>query len=645
MLKEISLNNIKVTDTFWKYYIKLINEVVIPYQYQVLNDELDIDVVTERNDDSLPAGKSHALENFRIAAGITKGEHFGWFFQDSDVYKWLESVAYSLINQPNKKMEAISDGVIDLINQTQEDDGYLNTFFQIKYPKLKYKQLYFSHELYCAGHLIEAAIAYDIATGKDTLLNIAIKKANNILTHFGPEKGKIHGADGHQEIELALVKLYEYTDNTDYLHLANYFIEIRGLDPNFYSNEVAENIESGLSIENPNIDLNYLQAYIQPKLQTKAKGHAVRMLYMLIGMAKLSQHTDDKDILEACKILWEDITLRKMYVTGAVGGTVHGEAFIGEYDLPNDTMYCETCASIALVNFAYEMFKITKEKQYLDVVERSLYNGVLAGASTDGKHFFYVNPLEVTPSHIKHNPDKGHVKTIRPDWLGCACCPPNFARTIASFGRYIYLTENNNLYVNFFVDSSVSTDSYSISQKSNFPYTNSSQIHYEGHHKYIYIRIPEWVNNFNINGAKYEEIDGDFVRVTVIDNVKFEITFDQPTLFIQSNPLVSATINSVAVQRGPFIYCAEEVDNSPLLHLYTLNRDNSSSSIELTDRVIKNTLTLTLPSQKIALWNQSSLYQSNTQYNKIDTQLTLIPYHLWGNRSENEMRIWLNSKL
>lgn len=645
MLKEISLNNIKVTDTFWKYYIKLINEVVIPYQYQVLNDELDIDVVTERNDDSLPAGKSHALENFRIAAGITKGEHFGWFFQDSDVYKWLESVAYSLINQPNKKMEAISDGVIDLINQTQEDDGYLNTFFQIKYPKLKYKQLYFSHELYCAGHLIEAAIAYDIATGKDTLLNIAIKKANNILTHFGPEKGKIHGADGHQEIELALVKLYEYTDNTDYLHLANYFIEIRGLDPNFYSNEVAENIESGLSIENPNIDLNYLQAYIQPKLQTKAKGHAVRMLYMLIGMAKISQHTDDKDILEACKILWEDITLRKMYVTGAVGGTVHGEAFIGEYDLPNDTMYCETCASIALVNFAYEMFKITKEKQYLDVVERSLYNGVLAGASTDGKHFFYVNPLEVTPSHIKHNPDKGHVKTIRPDWLGCACCPPNFARTIASFGRYIYLTENNNLYVNFFVDSSVSTDSYSISQKSDFPYTNSSQIHYEGHHKYIYIRIPEWVNNFNINGAKYEEIDGDFVRVTVIDNVKFEITFDQPTLFIQSNPLVSATINSVAVQRGPFIYCAEEVDNSPLLHLYTLNRDNSSSSIELTDRVIKNTLTLTLPSQKIALWNQSSLYQSNTQYNKIDTQLTLIPYHLWGNRSENEMRIWLNSKL
>lgn len=645
MLKEISLNNIKVTDTFWKDYIKLINEVVIPYQYQVLNDELDIDVVTERNDDSLPAGKSHALENFRIAAGITKGEHFGWFFQDSDVYKWLESVAYSLINQPNRKMEAISDGVIDLINQTQEDDGYLNTFFQIKYPKLKYKQLYFSHELYCAGHLIEAAIAYDIATGKDTLLNIAIKKANNILTHFGPEKGKIHGADGHQEIELALVKLYEYTDNTDYLHLANYFIEIRGLDPNFYSNEVAENIESGLSIENPNIDLNYLQAYIQPKLQTKAKGHAVRMLYMLIGMAKISQHTDDKDILEACKILWEDITLRKMYVTGAVGGTVHGEAFIGEYDLPNDTMYCETCASIALVNFAYEMFKITKEKQYLDVVERSLYNGVLAGASTDGKHFFYVNPLEVTPSHIKHNPDKGHVKTIRPDWLGCACCPPNFARTIASFGRYIYLTENNNLYVNFFVDSSVSTDSYSISQKSDFPYTNSSQIHYEGHHKYIYIRIPEWVNNFNISGAKYEEIDGDFVRVTVIDNVKFEITFDQPTLFIQSNPLVSVTINSVAVQRGPFIYCAEEVDNSPLLHLYTLNRDNSSSSIELTDRVIKNTLTLTLPSQKIALWNQSSLYQSNTQYNKIDTQLTLIPYHLWGNRSENEMRIWLNSKL
>ena len=245
MLKEISMKNTTITDSFWRSYIDTIHDVVIPYQYQVLNDELDIDVVAERNDDSLPVGKSHALENFRIAAGITQGEHFGWFFQDSDVYKWIESVAYSLMDQPNDEMEAITYEVIDLIGQTQEDDGYLNTFFQIKAPQLKYRQLYFSHELYCSGHLIEAAIAYDIATGKDQLLNIAIKNANHILKHFGPEDGKIHGACGHQEIELALVKLFEYTDNKDYLDLANYFIEIRGEDPDFYNNEISSNINEG----------------------------------------------------------------------------------------------------------------------------------------------------------------------------------------------------------------------------------------------------------------------------------------------------------------------------------------------------------------------------------------------------------------
>src|SRR5699024_7448406 len=349
---------------------------------------------------------------------------------DSDVYKWIESVAYSLMDQPNDEMEAITYEVIKLIGQTQEDDCYLNTFFQIKAPQLKYRQLYFSHELYCSGHLIEAAIAYDIATGKDQLLNIAIKNANHILKHFGPEDGKIHGACGHQEIELALVKLFEYTDNKDYLDLANYFIEIRGEDPDFYNNEISSNINEGLSSENPRVDLTYLQAYIQPKSQEEAKGHAVRMLYMLIGMAKIGQHNKDSSVIEACNRLWEDITHKKMYVTGAVGGTVHGEAFIGQYDLPNDTMYCETCASVALVNFALEMFKITQNAEYLSVLERGLYNTVLAGASVDGKHFFYVNPLEVNPTSIKNTPDKGHVKPTRPEWLGCACCPPNYARTV-----------------------------------------------------------------------------------------------------------------------------------------------------------------------------------------------------------------------
>lgn len=646
MLKEIPLDEVKVTDYFWSYYINLINDVVIPYQYQVLNDELDIDVVTERNDDSLPAGKSHALQNFKIAAGLAEGDHFGWVFQDSDVYKWLESVAYSLINQPNQELEDISDQVIELISQTQEKDGYLNTYYQLKYPELKYKQLYFSHELYCAGHMIEAAIAYNLATSKDNLLKIAIKNVNHILQHFGPESEMIHGADGHQEIELALVKLYEHTQNPDYLDLAHYFLDVRGQDPSFYQNEVRHNITKNLSSDNPTIDLNYLQAYKQPKLQSEAKGHAVRLLYMLIGMAKTSYHLDDTELLDACKTLWDDIVLKKMYITGAVGGTVHGEAFIGPYDLPNDTMYCETCASIALVNFSYEMFKITKEKKYLDVVERSLYNGVLAGASIDGTHFFYVNPLEVSPPSIKNNPIKGHVKTIRPDWLGCACCPPNFARTVASVGRYIYSSDEKHLYVNFFVNSSIDTESYSIKQISDFPYSNSSQINYKGNHSYIYIRIPDWADSLHIHGAKYQKLENGFIKIDVNKEVTFDIQFNQPTQFISANPLVSATINSMAIQRGPFIYCAEEVDNSTHLHLNQLSHsfDKSNSSISISNKVLDRTLTLELLVEKVNLWNQSSLYQSNILQNKTASVLTLIPYHLWGNRGENEMRVWFNAK-
>lgn len=366
---------------------------------------------------------------------------------------------------------------------------------------------------------------------------------------------------------------------------------------------------------------------------------------MLIGMAKIGQHNQDSSVIEACNRLWEDITHKKMYVTGAVGGTVHGEAFIGQYDLPNDTMYCETCASVALVNFALEMFKITQNAEYLNVVERGLYNTILAGASVDGKHFFYVNPLEVNPASIKNNPDKGHVKPTRPEWLGCACCPPNYARTIASLSRYIYLVNAKNVYVNLFVDSSYKDDDFSIKQTSNFPYSNKATFHYQGNHQFIYIRVPEWAESFTINGADFTIIDG-FAVVNVSEQADFDVSFEQPILYIRTNPLFSQNINVLAIQRGPFVYCAEEVDNTDLLYLFEINRNDAASnaSVELTNNVLQYTLTIKLPSKKTALWDtSSSLYSQNMAHNKEDTTLTLIPYHLWGNRGENEMRVWLNT--
>jgi len=464
-MKEFDLKDVTITSPFWQDYLRLIKGKTIPYQLQVLKDEIAVDVQAERKDDSLPAGKSHAIENFKIAAGLSAGEHFGWFFQDSDVYKWIESVGVILQSQSDAKLEAKADEVIAIIEQAQEDDGYLDTYFQLKFPKLKYRQLYFSHELYCAGHLIEAAIAYDKATGKDKLLQVAKRFVSNIAEHFGYGDNQIQGADGHQEIELALVKLYDYTKDESYLRLAQFFIDVRGKNPDFYREEVAANLADGLSDDNPMIDLEYLQAYTQPKHQKHAVGHAVRMLYMATGMAKIVARDFDAELYQACLDIWDDIVHRKMYVTGGVGSTVRGEAFVGPYDLPNDTMYCETCASIALLYFAYELFQISPKAEYIDVMERVLYNGILSGASADGKHFFYVNPLEVDVDSCHHNPGKGHVKTQRPDWLGCACCPPNFARTIGSIGRYIYLESGNELFINLYIASQLKGKDFVLKQK------------------------------------------------------------------------------------------------------------------------------------------------------------------------------------
>lgn len=643
MLNEVDLNSVKISDGFWKNYQQLVKEIVIPYQYEILNDSIQVDVQAERNDDTLPSGKSHALENFRIAAGLKKGEHFGWIFQDSDVYKWLEAVSYSLVNHPDPVLESLADEVIDLIEKAQSEDGYLNTYFQILKPELKYRTLYFSHELYCAGHLIEAAIAYDQATGKSRLLSIAKRAVKNISSYFGYEKEKIQGADGHQEIELALARLYEYTHDQQYLKLAEFFIDVRGKDPLFYTKEVNRNFEEGLSDEKPIIDTTYLQAYDQPQNQRFAQGHAVRMLYMASGMAKIAHHTNNEEILTACEKIWEDITKKKMYITAGVGSTVHGEAFTGAYDLPNDVMYCETCASIALVYFAYELFKIEPKKEYMDVLERALYNGVLSGASIDGKHFFYVNPLEVHPDSCHHNPGKGHVKTTRPDWFGCACCPPNFARLIASLQKYVYTQENENIYLNLFMASKLLTrDGVELIQKTNFPYENQVTIEIGRGKGKLIVRKPSWAEDMKIKTDATVEETNEYFIIQLTNRGLIQILFEQPTLAIRSNPKLWTNNQKLAIQRGPFVFCGEGKDNYSSLFSYRVNVENiSDAKLVINDKVLPKTLQLEVPAEKVEPWLTETLYQfvhSKEETNQ--SNLVLIPYHLWGNRGENEMCVW-----
>lgn len=640
-MKEFDLHAVTLQDTFWRNYQRIVREETIPYQYQVLNDALEIDVQAERKDASLPTGKSHALANFRIAAKQTEGTHFGWFFQDSDVYKWLESAAYSLINQTDAALIDTIDEVVELLAAAQEEDGYLNTFFQLIRPELKYRQLYFSHELYCAGHLVEAAIAYDLATGKKQLLKIAEKNVRNIMHYFGRADNQIQGADGHQEIELALVRLYEHTGNETYLALADFFLEVRGENPNFYEQEIAENAALGLSNEQPAIDLIYLQAYDQPKNQREAKGHAVRMLYMASGMAKVAQYTKDQVLIEACEAIWKDIAYKKMYITGGVGGTVHGEAFIGAYDLPNDTMYCETCASIALVQFSFEMFKLTQEHHYLDVLTQALYNGVLAGASIDGKQFFYVNPLEVMPESCHHDPGKGHVKTQRPDWLGCACCPPNFARMISSLQRFVYTQEEDTLFINLFVASRLKMENqFTIEQIGNFPYDDQLTINYTGVAKKIVIYKPKWLKAFKVDSQQVWEETAQTLVFDANTKLQARITFQQPVQMLRANPLVTQDINQAAIQRGPFIYCLEEADNGKGISHCRIPIDSVDFKLTESQKLLPRTLEISFAGFQSQSWKQEALYLPLIE-EYASKNWRMIPYHLWGNRGEGEMRVWL----
>ncbi len=427
----------RITDSFWLHYRNLVRKEMIPYQWKVLNDEIDVCIERERNDASLPNEKSHALENFRIAAGQHSGHHYGWVFQDSDVYKWLEAVAWSLKEKMDEDLLRLADGVVDLIGEAQEEDGYLGTYFTIEAPERKFLCLEQSHELYCAGHFMEAAAAYYPVSKNKKVLDIAEKLTECIRRRLGPE-GEF-GYDGHEEIEIGLMKLYHLTGKQEYLELARHFLDVRGTDEDFFGDQRKKDPgKRPVIADMSHVPKSYFQAHKPVREQDTAEGHAVRLVYLCTAMADVAAGCGDAGLYEACRRIWRNIVDRRMYITGGVGSTVSGEAFTFDYDLPNDTMYCETCASVGLMFFAREMLKNEPEGEYGDVMERALYNTVLSGTALDGKHFFYVNPLEVTPESSERDPGKSHVKPVRPAWLACACCPPNLARLLASLEQYVY---------------------------------------------------------------------------------------------------------------------------------------------------------------------------------------------------------------
>lgn len=645
-------NNVKITSEFWGRYRNLVRTEMIPFQWNVLNDVAGIKIEKERlNDDGIPSEKSHAMENFRIAAGRAKGTHYGWTFQDSDVYKWLEAVAYSLREKMDPELEKKALEVIDLIADAQEEDGYLDTFYSILGIQYRYQSLAGSHELYCMGHFIEAAVAYYVATGNEKVLSVAKKAADNIDDNFGPEDGKIHGYDGHEEIEIGLLRLFHVTGDNRYLNLAKYFLMERGKHPDFFREQAAK-------YEGPNA-LNgiekaadtYFQNHKPILQQDTAEGHAVRVVYMCTALADLAATTGDAEIYEACKKLWNNITSRRMFITGGIGSTFHGESFTLDYDLPNDTMYCETCAAIGLIFFARQMLRIEPKAEYAEVMERALYNCALAGMALDGKHFFYVNPLEVNPAKSLKDPGKSHVKPVRPSWLGCACCPPNLARMITSLDDYVYTISDDFILINQYIDSDSSlklkNGTVTIKQTTEYPWDEKDNIVIKNETKSVVrigIRIPAWSSeaSLKING-KVSEISKEdgyhYVEVSAGDSMDVELTFPMEIKRNYCNPLVSEDIGKVAISRGPFVYCLEGVDNGTSLNCLRLPED-ASFEYQYKADLLNGVGIINTAGKRLELSKSRDLY-TNSRPSEQDASLTFIPYYAWANRGENEMEVWI----
>ncbi|WJQ09136.1 glycoside hydrolase family 127 protein [Geobacillus stearothermophilus] len=575
-------------------------------------------------------------------------------FQDSDVAKWLEAVAYLLEEKRDSELEALADDVIELLGRAQQPDGYLNTYYTVKEPGKRWTNLRDNHELYCAGHLIEAAVAYFQATGKRRFLDIMCKYADYIGTVFGRGEGQIPGYDGHQEIELALLKLYEATGNENYLKLSQYFIDQRGQQPHYFDQEKEARGETGPFWYDGGY--RYHQAHIPVREQKQAVGHAVRALYMYTAMAGLAAKTGDESLKQACQTLWENVTKRQMYITGGVGSSAFGESFTFDFDLPNDTVYAETCASIALVFWARRMLELEMDGKYADVMERALYNGTISGMDLDSKRFFYVNPLEVWPKACERH-DKRHVKPVRQKWFSCACCPPNLARLIASIGHYIYSQTSDALFVHLYVGSNIQTEiggrSVEIVQETNYPWDGTVQltVSTESAQEFtLGLRIPGWcrgaevtINGENVDIAPLTKKGYAYIRRVWRQGDEMVLDFSMPVERIKAHPQVRANAGKVALQRGPIVYCLEEVDNGPNLANLFLPRD-AQLEAHFEPDLLEGVVVITGTAERMdeSAWNDE-LYRP-IEPRTYQVPFRAIPYYAWCNRGEGEMTVWVNEK-
>lgn len=632
--QPLPLRSVRITGGFWAERQKVNRETTLRIEYQQCKDTGRIDAW-----------------KLNWKPGDPNPPHIYW---DSDVAKLVEAVGYSLALQPDPELERLMDELIDDMEKAQQPDGYLNTHYIAVEPDKRWTNLRDCHELYCAGHLMEAAVAYYQGTGKRKMLDVLCRYADHIRSVFGTEPGKLRGYPGHEEIELALVKLATATGNQDYLQLAKYFVDERGQQPLYYDVERAKRGETApYRLGSPDImPYAYNQAHLPVRQQTTAEGHAVRACYLYAGMAAVARETGDQSLIDACRTLWQNVTTRRMYITGGVGSSRFGERFTFDYDLPNEEAYAETCAAIALCFFANNMLQLDADAQYADILERALYNNVLSGVAANGKQFFYDNLLASFPPYYKFAQQKS---PRRQDWFGCSCCPPNIARLIASLNTYIYTTTADTLLIHHYIDSqatlSLNGTDLTIEQKTDYPWDGNVDLTVTPSapvQATIAFRLPGWCKtaDVSVNGEAIDlaplNVKG-YIHLNRTWNPddRISILLHMPVERVYAHPAVRHDAGKVALMRGPIVFCFEQCDNGdnladlrlpPVAPLAVVNAPAELGNVPAVKAFGLR--------RDTAPWD-GKLYDAAPQ-KFVGADLLAIPYFLWANREPGSMTIWLN---
>ena len=604
-MNNIEFSDVKITGGYWKARQDINRSVTLKAVYDRFNE----------------TGRFEALK-CDLRDGDTNIPHIFW---DSDVAKWVEGASYILHSEKNDQAVEIIENAIDLIIKNSDENGYFNSHFLVAEKENRFR-LRECHELYCAGHLIEAAVAYYELTGKDRFLNAVKKYADYIERAFKIDNTAAFITPGHPEIELALVRLYKATSEKRYIELAKYFIDKRGNcdEPGIYTDWANE---------------YYSQDEIPVRERKTAEGHCVRALYLMCAAADIAYIYKDNDLKTACERFFDSIVNKRMYITGGVGSSNMGESFTIDYDLPNRTAYAETCAAISLAMFAERMLKFGADSRYSDIIERTMYNGIMSGISLDGKSFFYENPLEIDPDFNNINTST-KVKerfpiTQRVEVFDCSCCPPNIMRFVASISGLIYGFDDNTVYINQYINSEGDVNGIKISQKTEYPNNGKITVRCNSNKKQIAFRIPCWCKSFNIN-KKYSIKNG-YAYVDLDSEENIELELDMPVRIISANRRIHSDAGRIAVMRGPVVYCAEGIDNGADIKSIALPAE---SVFELAESEF---LLPILKTEAYRPFESDSLYyEAVDDYEKIP--LTLIPYYAFANRGESEMQVWLLRK-